>query len=287
MQLSNPAIDQLFSISEATWTALNTHVGILKYINVRANTPNGAFYTAWPDGNTLQYLNNLAAGSSPSSDKLLIPVQAQDVQGGVVIAHTNWYIVPGIPNLWSSCDEWMSHTFTSLIILNNQIQMYASTASNSFGNILTMINAGGGTVSAELQSATTTAITNLAQSTQSFVSNATNIFNSLQTFLTANQNFAGFLNNNGTLLNIIALPQLQSSAFQTFITATEQVLGAWSALESELNAAISAPITVTLPFLESLNLQVAINDWNAVSAASQNFMAFAQKQTNYWFYTPA
>jgi hypothetical protein len=70
------------------------------------------------------------------------------------------------------------------------------------------------------------------------------------------------------------------------ITSLEEeigrVTGIWNAIADDLQYAITTPVNVTKAYIESLNLEAAINIWEKVQAEAGAFASKVEEQAKYW-----
>jgi hypothetical protein len=64
--------------------------------------------------------------------------------------------------------------------------------------------------------------------------------------------------------------------------ATGLVNGAFQAINSDLKAATSNQIDVTMPFLEGLSITAAIQAWQRIQSETAAFPSMANDQKQYW-----
>ncbi|MDP2388196.1 MAG: hypothetical protein Q8M29_17615 [Bacteroidota bacterium] len=293
MNLTNTSIAQLYTIQPETWKLINTRVGFILYLNKLANTSGGNFTIPWPDNNIYELLQNLSGeNESYNPANLLIGIFANNpnnlpAPNGQTYYWSSWVIDTNLPTILPVCQTWSNSTFNSLINLATQIQTYATGSANNFSQLNQQINNSGGAISPALQQTTVSTINTLSQSTNALITATDVIFADLQNFLSAHQAFESFLTINNFLIPLMKITEVTPAAFSAFEGATETVIGTWDTIKSNLSSATCTPADVTNSFLESLNIEAAINQWNLIAQATGNFISFAGSQSQFWNYTPA
>jgi len=64
--------------------------------------------------------------------------------------------------------------------------------------------------------------------------------------------------------------------------AAGHVTGVWGAITNDIDYTMSLPVTVTIPFIESLNLDVAIASWKHIQEQTLAFPVNMKGQEQYW-----
>ena len=246
---------------------------------------------SWPNNDIWQLLENLSmAAPAYNPSDLTIGVKAinsnnvADPNGNVDL-WKEWVLVPDVPNILPLTLLWQSTTFNSLINLSEQITTYAATSISAFQQLNNQISAiHGQQITPALQLVTESVISNLNTRTQVLITEVNSCLSDLKNFLLANQAFDGFLTTNYPLFSVLNVAQFDPGTLNTFEASVEKVIGTWNAISNDLQAAVGQPLNVTLPFLESLNINNAITDWMNIQSETQSFSSFAGNQTQYWNY---
>ncbi|MDP2388197.1 MAG: hypothetical protein Q8M29_17620 [Bacteroidota bacterium] len=183
-------------------------------------------------------------------------------------------------SLSNSCEEWSATTYNSIINLATQIQNYANNAVSSFSGLNQQISNSGGVISPALQEVTTSTLNSLARSTNELVTSCNPVSQSMLTFLSTNKTFDSYVL---TLPIPDIVPILGMPAIDPTI---EGVVGDWITIVKALSAPNCTPSEVDRAFLESLNIQVAINQWTEISTITQAFINYAGGLNQYFTYPP-
>ena len=290
LKLCDSSMSSLFCLPESLWTSINKRVGFILYLNKLSHTEGGRFIISWPDNNVIQLLNNLTAGSVNNPTSIGFEIFSNNDNkvpnpDGSINDFYLWNIEPNINNILPYSQLWQSTTFASLINLSSQIDIYASTSISTFeqlNNQLSSINES--QLNAQLQADILTAIKDLNVRTNLLLGNVNNTMNNIRNLLIVNQEFDGFLTSNSALFSLLNVEQFETGTINIFEANVEKVLGIWNAISNDLAETLSENIVVSMPFVEGLNLNEAILEWENIQIEVKNFTAFAGNQSQYWNY---
>jgi hypothetical protein len=179
--------------------------------------------------------------------------------------------LPAFPALLESSTRWKQSTFGALTAQAQALAGYAATAIQNFSSLDTEVKAASSTgiVPDSLKQLTLSCLQKLAADTAPLASASS----------TLSAEVLRFLNDN---IAVDAQIAAQKSSFGIFwpsvqatITALEDaaglMVGEWRAITDDLTATLASPIDVTMPFLESLNIEGALVSWQNVQAEAGAF----------------
>lgn len=192
-------------------------------------------------------------------------------------------LLPQYPALMSASQFWQQSTFNSLITQSQALYNYANTAIGNFNTLNRNVQAvqqQGSSIPGELQQETIQVLQALKTATDPLAASFNSLFTAVQTFLTANE----------VVDAEIALVKQRFGSFwgplgdtiQTVEQSIGLVTGNWQAITDDLKNAIVSPVSVDLPFIESLNIQAAIVSWQSVQAEAGAFAGNVAGQQQYW-----
>lgn len=222
----------------------------------------------------------------PASDWTVINTRVGEVLAASKIQS---YITPylaGYPALLTSSLLWKSDTFYGLIHMSASLASYASTAINNFDNlnqaVKKLINNGlSMTDAVRLQ--TTTVLKQLADDTKSMSVQSDTLSDQVLHFLNNNEVVDAQIIKNKDKLGSFWAP------LGAYITALEQaagvVTGEWRAISDDLDSVMATTIDVTIPFIESLNIDAAIACWQSLQQEASAFPTMMAGQDKYWTIT--
>ena len=207
---------------------------------------------------------------------------------GVVLSETQiqTYLqqyLGGYAALLASCRLWTTNTFPGLISQSQALVGYATTAIANFSGLNTAvegISQKEGGVPEDVQQQTTALLQKLASDTAPLAA----------AFAALSKEMLAFLGDMQVVDEQVAAHKDQLGTFWTpvgaYITSLENaaglVTGEWQAITDDLNNTLASPIDVTMPFLESLNIDAAIVSWQNAQAEAAAFPAMAANQQQYW-----
>ena len=196
-------------------------------------------------------------------------------------------LVPSYPNLLTSSQLWQSFTFNSLISQSQGLVTYAATAISNFSqlniDVKAAIQSGSGTISELLKKETVDTLQKLSGDTTTLAA-STNL---------VTQQVLAFLNNNKVVDNEVEQHKdifdefginwnTVTSYLITLENDTALVTGEWSAITDDLKNTLSDSVDLTIPFLESLNIDAAIVTWQNVQNEASAFATNMTGQEQYW-----
>ncbi len=187
------------------------------------------------------------------------------------------------PKLLSSCDLWKNTTFPQLISQSERMSLYARTAAEDFKDLNAKVKLVKGTsLPKNLQLETVKVLSTLQRNTMLLATGFETIESQLSDFLTYNKAcdkaLMAYVEKSGSSL---ALNSLESD-IASFEKALSGLKGTWMALANDLSNGMKAPIDVTLPFIESLNIDAAVIQWENIVQEAQAFPSMAQRQEELW-----
>lgn len=189
--------------------------------------------------------------------------------------------LPGYAALLNSSQVWKDNTFNGLVSEATNIANYAATAITNFNRLNEQVKQiNGNTVPDDLKNETIRLLNDLASSTTPIAAASTNLSNQVHTFLTDNQVIDGQMAKNKDRLGIFWEPL--GAIINALEDAAGQVTGTWQAIATDLNNAITSPIEVTMPFIQSLSINAALVSWQKLQEEASAFPSMAQNQTKYW-----
>lgn len=198
------------------------------------------------------------------------------VPQGTWIAGLVTRLLPGFPALLASCTTWQQHTLPALHTQAQAVADYAATAIGNFTTLNEAVKASGGgsgPVPDALRQQTLTLLQKLASDTVLMNGSFGEVSGQLLTFwndnITVDAQIAAHQEQLGQLWPSIA------ASLAALEQASGRVTGEWQALANDLTFTLASPIDVTMPFLESLNLDAALVSWRNVQAEATAFPAIA------------
>jgi Flp pilus assembly pilin Flp len=234
----------------------------------------------------------ISLASSSVSEMFTIPANEWTVinqRVGQVLATVNikdyiTSVLGGYPNLLNNCLQWQSTTFQGLIAHSQVLYTYSSQAITDFGNLNTAVKqvmqSGGNTLPDVLQQQTIALLQKLNTDTLPIAKQSDLLSAAVLAFLTSNvivdTQMATFKDSLGTFWTPLG------DNINTLEAAAGHVTGVWNAITNDLSNTLRLPITVTIPFVESLNIDVAIASWQNIQAETQGFASMVAGQENYW-----
>ena len=189
--------------------------------------------------------------------------------------------LPSFGALLTTCQAWSSGTFQTLIDQSNALHAYATTAIANFTALQQAVNAlTGDTVPTAVQQQTNAALLQLANDTSPLTQAFATLSSQVSDFMNANQAVDSQLNQVQKALGFVWQPITDITTAVDH--ATGLVNGAFQAINSDLKAATSGQIDVTMPFLEGLSIDVAIQAWQRIQSETGAFPSMANDQKQYW-----
>lgn len=197
------------------------------------------------------------------------------------IASTVEQSLPGFETLETACEAWSGGTFQSLVGCAQKLSAYASEASQQFSDLKKEVDQiKGDTVPDAVQQLTLASLQNLKASTAPLVNEFQTTFTNVSNFMHINQQVDADLENYQSVVGPSWTPV--TTIAQGVDQATGLVTGVFQAILNDLNTALAGQIDVTMPFLEGLSLDLAIEQWNNLVTETNAFVSEAPGQEQYW-----
>lgn len=234
----------------------------------------------------------LSLASSSVSDMFTIPTSdwtAMNKRVGEVMASANIReyissILEGYPNLLSSSVQWKSETFSGLIHQSKQLSDYADKAITSFtllnDNVKSAIKAGNSKMPNDLQQQTISTLETLKNNTIPLKNISDTLSAEVLNFLTCNIVVDNQMLKYKDVLGNFWDPI--GNNINTLEKSAGHVTSVWSSITDDLNFALSSTVTVDFAFITSLNIDMAIMNWQNVKTESAAFPALTNGQEQYW-----
>jgi hypothetical protein len=217
----------------------------------------------------------------PASDWTAINKRVGVVLMTAAIASEVESELPGYGTLLTDCQTWSNSTFQSLIDQSNALHTYATTAIANFSALQQSVNAlTGDTVPQDVQQQTSAAIVQLANDTAPLTQAFATLSSQVSDFMKANQTVDSQLNQIQGSLGFVWQPITDITTAVDH--ATGLVNGAFQAIDNDLQSAVSNQIDVTMPFLESLSIENAIQMWQRIQNETAAFPSMANDQKQLW-----
>lgn len=233
---------------------------------------------------------SLASGSV--SEIFAIPVSewtAINKRVGEVLATQNVKdyipsVLSGYPDLLNSCLQWQSYTFSGLITNSQKIAAYSTQAIIDFGNlnekVKEVIRSGSQTLPDSIKQETIDLLQKLSTNTTPIAAESNLLSSDVINFLKCNSivdiQMAKFKGSLGVFWEPLG------NNIKALEDAAGHVTGVWNAITNDLEHLLSLPVMVTIPFIESLNLDVAIASWQDIQTEALAFPAMTAGQQQYW-----
>lgn len=234
----------------------------------------------------------VSLASSSVSEIFTIPVNewtAINKRVGEVLATVNLRdyitsVLAGYPNLMSSCQQWQSNTFTGLIAHSQVLSNYSGQAIKDFGSlnaqVKQVIQSGSQNLPDNLKQQTIDLLKKLSNDTTPIAVQSNLLSTEVLTFLNSNitvdAQMAKFKDSLGSFWEPLG------ANINTLETASGHVTGVWSAITDDLSNTLDLPIIVTIPFIQSLNIDAAIVSWQNIQQEALGFPTMAAGQQQYW-----
>lgn len=206
-----------------------------------------------------------------------IVIEAQSIQ-----SYISAYL-PDYPTLLNLCQLWTQTTFTGLKAQSTAISNYSTKAITNFSklnNSIKQIGDQSGTVPANIKEQTKNLLDELACDTKTLSGVVSTLLTQVRNFLTHNEIVDSQIAKHKDKLGDF-WPNV-SKYISDFESATGLVMGEWQAISNDLSTVVSSPIDVTMPFLESLSLDVALTTWQSISVETSAFPSNVAGQEKYW-----
>ena len=189
--------------------------------------------------------------------------------------------LPGYPSLLSSSQLWQHSTFNSLISESGDVAKYIDKSISNFTNLKIKVdNVKNDDVPKYLQVETLSLLQILADDTNALATASKNLSSTMIAFLNDNKvvdaQIAKSKNALGIFWNGIG------DIINTLENAAGHVTGSWQAIADDLNVTLASPISVTMPFIESLNIEAALVQWQSLKSEATAFPSMVGEQSKYW-----
>jgi hypothetical protein len=187
------------------------------------------------------------------------------------------------PALVNSCSVWKQTTFHGLIYQSQALYTYTGKAITNFGKLNTTVKEvmqGASTVPDSLKQMTTAALQQLATDTAPLATAFNSLSAQMITFLSDNEVVDGEAAKYKDTLGNFWAPL--GDSIKALEDAAGLVTGNWRAINDDLNNVLASPIDVTMPFIESLNIDAALVSWQSVQAEAGVFAGMVSGQEQYW-----
>ncbi|WP_163398727.1 hypothetical protein [Flavobacterium fluviatile] len=193
-------------------------------------------------------------------------------------------VLSGYPDLLNSCLQWQSYTFSGLVENSQKISAYSAQAISDFGSlnakVKEVVQSGGQTLPDNLKQETIDLLKKLSTSTAPIAAQSNLLSSDVINFLKCNSivdiQMAKFKGS----LDVFWEPL--GNNIKVLEDAVGHVTGVWNAITNDLEHLLSLPVIVTIPFIESLNLDVAIASWQDIQVQAKAFPAMTAGQEQYW-----
>ena len=229
MELSNPALAQLYTIPTAHWTAINRRVGAV----------------------------------------LLMA----DIAGTVV------QDLPGFTELEAACQAWSASTFQDLAEYARHLDDYAAEAIALFQPLQEQLAAlPPGPLPDSFRQEASDALWHLQTATLPLTSGMAALSAAVATFMQLNQQVDARLMQYQQSVPGWASLSRETAAIDE---ASGLVNGAWQSLADSLTYVLH-DIDISAPWLESLNIDLAIQTWANIQTEARAFASQAGDQQKYW-----
>jgi len=191
--------------------------------------------------------------------------------------------IPSYPALLQSSTIWKQTTFAALITQSAQLAGYAATAITNFSSLndaVKKITDPAGKVPAAIQQQTAALLQRLSADTAPLVTAFNTLSGQVLQFLNDNEVVDGQIAAHKNQLGVFWAPV--GAVATALENAASLVTGTWNAIRDDLSNTAVLPVAVTMPFIESLNLDAAIVCWKSIQAAATAFAATVANQQQYW-----
>jgi len=185
-------------------------------------------------------------------------------------------VLPAYPAGLKSCELWTTKTYPQLILQSEKLSTYAKQAIDDFSDLNTKVKSIRETpVPVAIQHQTIAVLDALIKRTAPLAKDFSILENQLSDFLTANIQLRKQMDT-----------EIEAAFFEKETLVFEQALrrlnGTWLALYDDLRNVNSTPIDPTLPFIESLNIDAAIIQWENIQKEAEAFPIMAVNQEELW-----
>ena len=189
--------------------------------------------------------------------------------------------LPDYPALLASSKMWKRSTFQNIINQSKALAEYADSAITMFTSLNSKVKkVEGNIVPDSLKVETQNVLKILADNTTTLANTSNSLSEQVLKFLQDNERVDVEIEANKEKLGIFW------ADIGHIISALEKaaglVAGSWKAITDDLNNTLASPIEVTMPFIESLNIEAALVSWTSLKSEALNFSASVKDQSQYW-----
>lgn len=217
----------------------------------------------------------------PAGDWTIINKRVGEVLAAQKIQNVIAEYLPGYPALLTSSKLWQQSTFNGLIAESGDLANYAGTAITNFTSLNAKVKqVVGNTVPDSLKDETMTLLKNLASDTTPLATASNTLSDRVLTFLNDNKAVDAQIAVNKDKLGGFWAPL--GDIINSLEDAAGLVTGSWRAITDDLNNTLASPVTVTMPFIESLNIDAALVNWKSLQSDALAFSSLVKEQSQYW-----
>ncbi len=192
--------------------------------------------------------------------------------------------IPSYPDLLKASQLWSVSTFKRLKSDATEVSNYAKKAISNFTSLHQEIQKIEGTlVPSNLQDKTRKLLVTLNTDTSNLSRKVEGTFSDTKEFIVYNQiadrEMAIYSEKLGIYWESLGNTSLAVNQ------STAKVMGAWSALENDLDIVNNKEVTITMPFIMSLDIEASIVLWSQIIKDTQSFSKNVKKMEEYWYFT--
>ena len=189
--------------------------------------------------------------------------------------------IPGYPDLLDSSELWSQSTFKNLISQSVDLADYADKAIANFSELNNQVKEiKGDEVPIAIQNQTKSLLISLADDTKIIANSANNLDNQVEEFMKDNTIVDKEMSLNSSSIGIFWEPL--GEIITSVEIATSKVTGAWEAIEDDVAIAIDKEVSITMPFIMSLDLDASIILWQRVSDEARAFPSEVEGMKSFW-----
>ncbi len=220
--------------------------------------------------------------SIPESDWKAVNKRVGAVMALALIEDEIKPYLPAYGSLKESCSRWQMSTFPGLIKQSVELATYASKATGSFTELKTEVDKlKGSEVPPLLKGLILLRLKQLNDDTANIVATFDVMAYFLRIFLNDNKMIDIQMEANKDKLDIFWAPL--GKQIGLLENGIGKVTGVWSAIADDIRNALDERIIVGLPFILSLNLEVAVRNWKTIQSIAEVFAGHVEGQVKYWF----
>ena len=193
-------------------------------------------------------------------------------------------VLSDYPALLNACEQWQRRTFPGLIANSQALSNYCIQAIADFSDlnneVKKVIQSGSQILPDSLKQRTIDLLQKFRNDTTPIAEQSNLLSTEIITFLNCNitvdVQMARFKDSLGTFWDPLG------DSINKLEAAAGHVTGVWGAITNDIDYTMSLPVTVTIPFIESLNLDVAIASWKHIQEQTLAFPVNMKGQEQYW-----